>query len=314
MRIDQLEALVVISRCQSLSAASEQLHISVQALSSSIKNLENELNLSVLERNSKGVTLTRDGMAVVKVATQFMRDMSKIQSKHEDPRILALDKPITIYTHTKIYELFIPRILCTLRIQIPGIEISVHKTTQQQPLIDAVSGGETEFAFTFHNRTEEMAYRYHHDLQFTLLFECKIACLAHSDFPLSSLKTVSLKKLVQYPIIIYCTPDYQENDLMRLLNRYAKLGQLIFEEDHLVFREMIEAGVGIGFSVMTPFETYFRPFSQQVNTIMLNDKFQLYIGYLTKKDAVLSETNEVFLRYCKNYLLRNGRAYPAYLL
>ncbi len=314
MRIDQLEALVVISRCQSLSAASEQLHISVQALRASIKSLESEMGLTLLERNSRGVTMTRDGLKVVEVAKRFLADMYKIQFKQEDPRVLALDQPVTIYTQSKLYELFVPRMVCELRQQIPGISITVNKFTQQKPLMEAILKEQAKFAFVFYNRMNEEGYRYHKDLTFVPLFECKLICLAHHSFPLSSLKTIALKKLLDYPMVVYKSPDQQQNDMLRLLGAFGKPQNLILEEDFFICREMIALGLGIGFSILTPLESYNRPYPEQVETIIVNDEsIQLYAGYIMKKNTPLAEQDDVFLRYCKNYLLRTGKAYPSHV-
>lgn len=313
MRIDQLEALVVISRCQSLSAASEQLHISVQALSASIKSLENELGMTLLERNSKGVIMTPDGLTVVEVAKRFLSDMYKLQFKHEDPRILALDKPVILYIQSKLYELFAPKLICEMRKRIPEAQLSVRKYTQQEPLAEAILNGETEFAFVFYNTMNQGGYRYHEELTFVPLFDCRIVCLAHHTYPLSSLKTCSLKKLLDYPILVYKTQDRQQNDMLRLISAFGEPKNVQYEEEFFMYRERVTNGEGLGFSILTPFENYYRPWPEQVEKIVLNDDIHLYAGYIVRKDTPLSETSDVFLRYTKNFMLRVGKAYPSYI-
>lgn len=59
MRTDQIIYLNEINRRSSLHQASENLHISTQALSLSIKSLEEELGFQILERSRTGVTLTK---------------------------------------------------------------------------------------------------------------------------------------------------------------------------------------------------------------------------------------------------------------
>ena len=65
MRIEQFEYLLEISQNKSMNAASKNLHISPQALSNSIKKLEDELGLTILERTSMGVSLTPDGKSLL---------------------------------------------------------------------------------------------------------------------------------------------------------------------------------------------------------------------------------------------------------
>ena len=68
MRIDQLIYLIEISHSRSLNLAADALHISTQALSASIKNLENELGTEILHRTNRGVSLTDDGQRVLHYA------------------------------------------------------------------------------------------------------------------------------------------------------------------------------------------------------------------------------------------------------
>ncbi len=51
----------VVARCESISDAAKELFISQPAVSKSIKKLEEELNTILLNRNSRGITLTSEG-------------------------------------------------------------------------------------------------------------------------------------------------------------------------------------------------------------------------------------------------------------
>ena len=58
MRLEQLQYLVEISNSKSISIASENLYISQPALSRAVKNLEEELGVTLLFRTVDGVRLT----------------------------------------------------------------------------------------------------------------------------------------------------------------------------------------------------------------------------------------------------------------
>ena len=61
MRLEQLLYLIEISRQSSLNTASERLHLTQQALSLSIKNLENEMGVPLLKRTHQGICLPQAG-------------------------------------------------------------------------------------------------------------------------------------------------------------------------------------------------------------------------------------------------------------
>ena len=78
MRIEQFEYLLEISQNKSMNAASKNLHISPQALSNSIKKLEDELGLTILERTSMGVSLTPDGKSLLLLIENFLSGLNDL--------------------------------------------------------------------------------------------------------------------------------------------------------------------------------------------------------------------------------------------
>jgi DNA-binding transcriptional LysR family regulator len=61
MRIEQLECLAEVARLGSFRRAAEQLHISQPALSGSVRGLERELGIDLLERGRQGATVSDAG-------------------------------------------------------------------------------------------------------------------------------------------------------------------------------------------------------------------------------------------------------------
>ena len=61
MRIEQLEYVAAIARLGSFRRAAEELHISQPALSATVRNLERELRVSILERGRSGAQVSDEG-------------------------------------------------------------------------------------------------------------------------------------------------------------------------------------------------------------------------------------------------------------
>lgn len=74
MTFEQLYYFVEIYNMKSLRRASEVLNITHQSLSSSIKNLEKELDLLLFEKTKKGVTATRAGKDFYKFAIACLNE------------------------------------------------------------------------------------------------------------------------------------------------------------------------------------------------------------------------------------------------
>lgn len=64
MTLLQLKYIVKIVECGSMNEASHALYVSQPALSSSVKELENELGIEIFTRSSQGIALTVDGRGI----------------------------------------------------------------------------------------------------------------------------------------------------------------------------------------------------------------------------------------------------------
>src|SRR5262249_5197219 len=61
MRIEQLEYVTSVARFGSFRRAAEELHISQPALSETVRKLEQELGVDILDRRRSGATISEDG-------------------------------------------------------------------------------------------------------------------------------------------------------------------------------------------------------------------------------------------------------------
>lgn len=77
VRIEQLKYFIEIAKCQSIKGASENLFLTQQSLSQTIKNLEKELGFLLLNRTPGGITLTKEGQLFAAFA-QKMLDKQQI--------------------------------------------------------------------------------------------------------------------------------------------------------------------------------------------------------------------------------------------
>jgi len=74
MRIEQLIYFAEVVRCQSISAAAENLYIQQSTLSHSIKSLEAELGVKLFVRKNNGVMLSEDGVNLFPIMERMLFD------------------------------------------------------------------------------------------------------------------------------------------------------------------------------------------------------------------------------------------------
>ena len=77
MTLQQLHYVITISEAGSINKASELLYIAQPSLTSSIKELEKEIGITIFNRSGRGVTLTNDGAEFLLYAKQLYSDYLK---------------------------------------------------------------------------------------------------------------------------------------------------------------------------------------------------------------------------------------------
>lgn len=83
MTVQQCKYVLEIARFGSFNEAAKQLFVAQPSLSSSIKQLENELDIKIFERSKHGVFLTSDGAEFVRYAAQLAEQSDFIINRYK---------------------------------------------------------------------------------------------------------------------------------------------------------------------------------------------------------------------------------------
>ena len=79
--LNQLEQLVAIAKCGTLSGAAQELYISQPALSRSIQKLEKELGFPLFEHKKNKVVMTPTGVLAVSYARELLKRAREMQAQ-----------------------------------------------------------------------------------------------------------------------------------------------------------------------------------------------------------------------------------------
>ena len=81
-----LKHFLTVARCQSLAAASEQLHLTPSALSKSLKRLEQSLHTTLFDREGRALKLNADGRNLEKRASTLLYTAEQLQAEFAGER------------------------------------------------------------------------------------------------------------------------------------------------------------------------------------------------------------------------------------
>jgi DNA-binding transcriptional LysR family regulator len=178
MKLHQLAALVSASESGSLRQAAEKLHLSQPALSRSIRELENELGVKLLERTPLGVEPTAYGKAVIlrgKIVDSELRqakdDIAHLRATTRgDLRIGAT--PVAAFS-------LLPAVLARLKKSRPLLQVSV-TDGMGNSLMTQLRQGDLDFVF---GRIDEAIDP--HEFSVDVLFNDGLVVVARCDHPLA---------------------------------------------------------------------------------------------------------------------------------
>ena len=86
MTLQQLRYLIAISEHGSINAAAQNLYVSQSNLSTAVKELENELGITIFTRSNRGVTLTNDGTELLGYARQVIEQADMLEAHYAHGR------------------------------------------------------------------------------------------------------------------------------------------------------------------------------------------------------------------------------------
>ena len=82
MTLQQLRYLIAIAEYGSINAAAQNLYASQSNLSTAIKELEQELGITIFTRSNRGVTLTNDGTELLGYARQVIEQATMLEERY----------------------------------------------------------------------------------------------------------------------------------------------------------------------------------------------------------------------------------------
>lgn len=131
MDLKQFEYVLTINEEKSFSKAAKRLFISQPSLSQYINRLENQLGVSIFDRNSVPLTLTYEGQLYIDTALQILSLLDNLNKQFQDVTHLKIGKLNIGLTPSKATNP-LPAILPVFKEKYPGIELIITEATSQE--------------------------------------------------------------------------------------------------------------------------------------------------------------------------------------
>lgn len=155
MRFEQLKCLQEIARTGSISAAAKNLFVSQQSVSTSIKHLEDELDVHLMIRTSSGVSMTEEGKKVLEYAEIILQEKEKLINyvrNQQVENLLQKNIKINITSKSSVLNILIPRILVDLEMQMKKPRIVISDANSLNDIIMGIRDGDYDAGFITANK------------------------------------------------------------------------------------------------------------------------------------------------------------------
>ncbi|MCD8356396.1 MAG: LysR family transcriptional regulator [Clostridia bacterium] len=202
MTLQQIYYALVISECGSMNKASEKLYISQPTLTSAIKALEAELQISLFLRTRKGVELTGEGAEFLMYARQVYLQYEMLQERYGEKEQRKQKFAVSAQHYSFATEAFVNTVK-----QFSGkhYEFAIRETTTYQVIHDVgISRSEIGILYLsdFNRKAITKLFR-ENDLEFHHLVECNAYVFLWKGHPLAQKDSITFDELCQYPCLSF---------------------------------------------------------------------------------------------------------------
>ncbi|WP_239618765.1 LysR family transcriptional regulator [Cohnella mopanensis] len=297
MQLDQLTFVVEIAKTGSLTAAANNMHVTLSAVSQSLSNLEAELGIPLFVRSRLGATPTAEGQELIKKAFEIVnktKELKELAASYSttqtgELRLAAFPGPLLLAMDAII----------DFKQAYPYIRLEIHEKSITQ-IIEDVRHGNTDLGLII--MFEPMQHKVS-GLSYGRLMEGRMVVAVNRDSPLALRKSVTLEELRHEPLVLY-----DDEQLKWFMERY----QSIFDPANLLFYTNNTAAInkavkdGMASTIGLHFSFLNEPSIQnrEIVTVQLDipDRLPVYLAWVRAEGKHFPKASELFIQKLKHRL------------
>mgnify|MGYP000004579774 FL=1 len=293
MDIRTLRYFVEVVRQQSFTRAAEKLFVTQPTISKMLKNLEDELNCTLLIRDGRRLLLTETGRVVFERGQAILGEFHQLESELSD--INHLHKGVLRLGIPPMVGMLMAEPISRFRQRYAGIELKISEfgglTVQQ-----AVSNGELDLAMTALPVDEASG------LTTLSLFSHPLCVLTPRTAQWEGLRSLSPQALAAHPLVIYNEDFALSQQLMRLFAQHEVKPRIAVRSGQWDFlAAMVQAGIGIA---ILPEPICQRLDPQSFCWMPLQSDLRWELGMIWREGVYMSHSARAWLECSKAFWLK----------
>lgn len=301
MTLRQCKYLIEVSKHNSISMAASELYVTQPSISKAIKELETELEITILERTNKGVLFTKEGYELLFYAKMLVEQSESVFHHFKGQKTKRLTKLSVSSQHYGFAIEATVHLMHYLNGRQYELNVIEGKSTE---VIDDVSSGKSIIGIlSISNLNQKYFDRYF--ISKALVFHPIISTRQHvflrKEHPLASMRSVRIEQLKDYPCL-----TYSQNDMMLFfaespINPNTQ-NKLVYVKDRGAMNDIISNTDGYNIGTGCIVENYTPP---NIISIPLEGHNEIQIGYVKRDDQTFPEEINIYVDYLRSALLRS---------
>ncbi|GIO52510.1 MULTISPECIES: LysR family transcriptional regulator [Paenibacillus] len=207
MTLQQLKYVIEVANRGSMNEAAKRLFISQPSLSNAIKDLEEELNITIFERTNKGITLSKEGAEFLGYARQVTEQAELLESRYMN----AKPSPQHFSVSTQHYAFAVNAFVHLVNEYGQDEYELALRETKTHEIIQDVKSQRSEIGILYLNEfNSKVINRLLKDanLKFTSLFTARPHIFISIHNPLAKQSIVTIDQLQDYPYLSFEQGEY----------------------------------------------------------------------------------------------------------
>lgn len=209
MNIQALRYIIAVEHSRSINKAAQHLYVSQSSISWAIKEVEDQIGITLFHRTNKGVIPTYDGEKFIDQARHLLQEMEHLEGQYfRSPRTARNTLLVATQRCTPVIHAFIAyyRQFCA---QQDLMNLAIQEDTTDG-IIQQIAGGiygvgilhyTSDQEDSFFSRCEAMGLEYH------VLDRSPVCAQVRPGHPLSHFPSITVDMLAPYPHVTYSDED-----------------------------------------------------------------------------------------------------------
>ncbi len=298
MNITQIKYVLEVAASSSMREAATRLFVSQPALSSSIKDLEDELGILIFERTNKGISVTDEGR-------EFITYAKRAASQYEilEDRYLSKDAGKERFSvSTQHFNFAIKAFTDVIgRMDPREYVFSIHETKTRDVLSDVRTMKSEVGIISFSGANEAVIKKLfkEYNLEFTPLMRRETYAYFWKDHKFAHRDEISLEELSDYPCVSFDQSDDSNFYLTEEAMADYDFKKMIKSDDRATTMELIAGlhGYSIGSGMLSGDDVILKG----MVAVKLKEEDPLIIGYIVRKGSKMSVYGEEYVKEILKY-------------